>query len=104
MAVDVGQFTAHPAVAPLVVGLALAVVAFGRRVVRTLRALDDHVLPHFTPPKPGTEDHTLPARVGRVESSVTSLDRDLRTHMADEATHVRQLHQRIDDAITRRDQ
>jgi len=101
---DVGQFTAHPVVAPLVVGLVLGAVAFARRVVRTLRALDDHVLPHFTPPKPGNDDHTLPARVGRVESSVTSLDRDLRVHMADEATHVRQLNQRIDDALAERDQ
>jgi hypothetical protein len=110
---DAGQVAAHPAVAPLIVGLVAAVVAFSRRVLRTLRALDDHVLPHFRPAEPGHDDHTLPARVARVEDAVTSLDGDLRTHMAEEARQrgddvhelrgsIARVHDRI-DALTKRE-
>jgi hypothetical protein len=81
---DWWEFTTHPVVAAVEVAIVMGVLAFARRVIRTLRALDDHVLPHFRP-EGGTADHTLPARVARVEHSVVALDGDLRTHMADEA-------------------
>lgn len=77
--------TTHPVVAALILAVVMAAGAFGRRVLRTLRALDDHVLPHFRPPAPGEEHATLPSRVARVEVAVTNLDGDLRAHMADEA-------------------
>jgi uncharacterized protein YcaQ len=83
MDTDWWQFTTHPVVAAVEVAIVMGAVAFGRRVIRTLRALDEHVLPHFRADHPAAD--TLPARVARVEQSVRSLDGDLRTHMADEA-------------------
>lgn len=76
--------TAHPVVAPVLLAIIVGATAFCRRALRTLRAIDDHVLPHFRPTG-GQEDATLPARVRKVEAAVTDLDRDLRVHMTDEA-------------------
>lgn len=106
---DVWQATSHPVVAPLLLALIVGCGAFCRRVLRTLRSLDEHVLPHFQP-RDGNADATLPGRVARVESAVTSLDGDLRVHMADEARQrgvdvtdlkgaVTRIHERI-DALT----
>ena len=102
-------FTAHPVVAPLLLALIVGLGAFCRRALRTLRSIDQHVLPHFTP-RDGNADATLPGRVARVESAVTALDGDLRVHMADEARQrgtdvselkgaVTRIHDRI-DALT----
>ena len=111
---DIAETAAHPLVvavaAPLILATIAGIVAFSRRVLGILGRIEAHVLPHFTL-GPGVEpggqdDHTLPNRAARVEtaldglaSDVTRLNTDLRAHMADEATHVRQLHRRIDDAL-----
>lgn len=111
---DWGQVAAHPLVvavaAPLILAIVVGIGAFSRRVLRILASIEKHVLPHFIRGDGvdlGAEaDHTLPGRTLRLEEGqermrreVSHLDGDLRAHMAEEATHVRQLHARIDDAL-----
>lgn len=93
--VDWWGVSTHPLVVALTVAVVGTAIAFGRRVLRTLRALDEHVLPHFRRPDdhpPDQPDPTIPGRMAVVETEVrglradlTSLDGDLRVHMAEEA-------------------
>lgn len=70
--------------------------AFVWRALRTLRRVDEHVLPHFIPPTPdeiraGAPDHTLPHRVEQLADGASVVRDDLARHMADEAARLAQL-------------
>lgn len=82
------EWWANPVAGPVIAGAILAALSglavMLRRVLRSVQRVEDHVLPHFTPPAPGLPDATVPGRLARLEQATEDVRSDLVTHMADE--------------------
>lgn len=65
----------------LVAGVIVAVVRFQIRTAKTLDKLDEFILPHFMPPRPGEEDVSLPGQVRELKEETVKVRGELRDHM-----------------------
>lgn len=103
----------HPVVVGVLVvlmaGVIVSIVRFQFRTAKTLDKLDEFILPHFLPPKPGEEDTSLPGQVRDLKDETVKVRGELRDHMhveerereiaATEATRHRSLLRKVARAV-----
>lgn len=79
------EFLRHPITVGVLIilltGVIVYLVRFHLRTAQTMNKLDEFIIPHFMPPKPGEEDFSLPGQVREVREETEHVRRDLREHM-----------------------